>query len=155
MRRHNGECRRKSGRGCIVSQDLSVLNLVIVKKCENDLPGLTDVEKPRMRGHNIASKICNLFNLSKEDDVKRYVNTYRRIFTSKAVSKAPKIQRLLKPLTLQRKRVRIADEKKRTAKEKSEAAEYRKLLATHLMEMRSECLAKKSQGSLPLLSWYR
>ncbi|KAL1102797.1 hypothetical protein V6Z11_D05G390900 [Gossypium hirsutum] len=40
--RRNGERRRKSVLGCIVSQDLSVLNLVIVKKGENDLPGLTD-----------------------------------------------------------------------------------------------------------------
>ena len=30
--RRSGERRRKSVRGCIVSQDLSVLNLVIVKK---------------------------------------------------------------------------------------------------------------------------
>nr|KJB44105.1 hypothetical protein B456_007G234700 [Gossypium raimondii] len=55
--RRNGERRRKSVRGCIVSQDLSVLNLVIVKKGENDLPGLTDTEKPRMRGPKRASKI--------------------------------------------------------------------------------------------------
>ena len=32
--RRNGERRRKSVRGCIVSQDLSVLNLAIVKKGE-------------------------------------------------------------------------------------------------------------------------
>ena len=71
-------------RGCIVSQDLSVLNLVIVKKGENDLPGLTDTEKPRMRGPKRASKIRKLFNLSKEDDVRKYVNTYRRSFTTKS-----------------------------------------------------------------------
>lgn len=82
--RRNGERRRKSVRGCIVSPDLSVLNLVIVKKGENDLPGLTDVEKPRMRGPKRASKIRKLFNLSKEDDVRKYVNTYRRNFTTKA-----------------------------------------------------------------------
>lgn len=82
--RRNGERRRKSVRGCIVSQDLSVLNLVIVKKGDNDLPGLTDVEKPRMRGPKRASKIRKLFNLSKEDDVRKYVNTYRRTFTNKA-----------------------------------------------------------------------
>ncbi|XP_052488010.1 40S ribosomal protein S6-like [Gossypium raimondii] len=70
--RRNGERRRKSVRGCIVSQDLSVLNLVIVKKGENDLPGLTDTEKPRMRGPKRASKIRKLFNLSKEDDVRKY-----------------------------------------------------------------------------------
>ncbi|KAF9681856.1 hypothetical protein SADUNF_Sadunf05G0046400 [Salix dunnii] len=147
--RRNGERRRKSVRGCIVSQDLSVLNLVIVKKGENDLPGLTDVEKPRMRGPKRASKIRKLFNLSKEDDVRKYVNTYRRTFTTKAgkkVSKAPKIQRLVTPLTLQRKRARISDKKKRISKAKSEAAEYQKLLATRLKEQRerrSESLAKK------------
>uniref|UniRef100_A0A6N2NAT5 non-specific serine/threonine protein kinase n=4 Tax=rosids TaxID=71275 RepID=A0A6N2NAT5_SALVM len=147
--RRNGERRRKSVRGCIVSQDLSVLNLVIVKKGEKDLPGLTDVEKPRMRGPKRASKIRKLFNLSKEDDVRKYVNTYRRTFTTKSgkkVSKAPKIQRLVTPLTLQRKRARISDKKKRITKAKAEAAEYHKLLATRLKEQRehrSESLAKK------------
>jgi small subunit ribosomal protein S6e len=56
---------------------------VIVKKGENDLPGLTDTEKPRMRGPKRASKIRKLFNLSKDDDVRKYVNTYRRTFTTK------------------------------------------------------------------------
>nr|GEX05964.1 ribosomal protein S6e [Tanacetum cinerariifolium]GEX05966.1 ribosomal protein S6e [Tanacetum cinerariifolium]GEX08840.1 ribosomal protein S6e [Tanacetum cinerariifolium] len=64
----------------------------------------------------------------------------------KEVSKAPKIQRLVTPLTLQRKRARIADKKKRIAKAKSEAADYQKLLASRLKEQRekrSESLAKK------------
>lgn len=66
--------------------------------------------------------------------------------TGKKCSKAPKIQRLVTPLTLQRKRGRIAEKKKRIAKAKSEAAEYQKLLATRLKEQRerrSESLAKK------------
>ena len=51
------------------------LNLVIVKKSENDLPGLTlpgltDNEKPRMRGPKRAPKIRKLFDCSKEDDVR-------------------------------------------------------------------------------------
>eukprot|EP00252_Welwitschia_mirabilis_P008396 TRINITY_DN201_c0_g1_i2.p1 TRINITY_DN201_c0_g1~~TRINITY_DN201_c0_g1_i2.p1 ORF type:complete len:252 (-),score=46.07 TRINITY_DN201_c0_g1_i2:220-975(-) len=147
--RRDGERRRKSVRGCIVSPDLSVLNLTIVKKGENDLPGLTDTEKPRMRGPKRASKIRKLFNLSKEDDVRKYVNTYRRNFVSKTgkkCSKAPKIQRLVTPVTLQRKRHRKAEIKKRIAKAKAEAAEYQKLLATRLKEQRerrSESLAKK------------
>merc|ERR1719363_14930 len=45
--RRKGERKRKSVRGCIVSSDLSVLNLVIVKKGDNDIPGLTDSERPR------------------------------------------------------------------------------------------------------------
>jgi hypothetical protein len=36
-----------------------------------------------MRGPKRASKIRKLFNLSKEDDVRKYVNTYRRTFTTK------------------------------------------------------------------------
>ncbi|XP_058184282.1 small ribosomal subunit protein eS6y-like [Rhododendron vialii] len=48
--RRTGERRRKSVRGCIVSPDLSVLNLVIVKKGESKLSGLTDTNKPRLRG---------------------------------------------------------------------------------------------------------
>jgi len=87
--RRNGERRRKSVRGCIVSPDLSVLNLVIVKKGENDLPGLTVTEKPRMRGPKRASKIRKLFNLSKEDDVRKYVITYRRNFTTKTGEFSP------------------------------------------------------------------
>ncbi|KAG5042168.1 hypothetical protein JHK85_006406 [Glycine max] len=51
------------------------------------------------------------------------------LVVGKKVSKGPKIQRLVTPLTLQRKRARIAD-KKRIAKAKSEAAEYQKLLAS-------------------------
>jgi small subunit ribosomal protein S6e len=147
--RRNGERRRKSVRGCIVSPDLSVLNLVIVKQGENDLPGLTDIEKPRMRGPKRATKIRKLFNLTKEDDVRKYVNTYRRSFvsaTGKKRSKAPKIQRLVTPLTLQRKRRRVAIKKARVAKAKTEAAEYQKLLALRIKEQRehrSESLAKK------------
>lgn len=64
----------------------------------------------------------------------------------KKISKAPKIQRLVTPLTVQRKRAKIAEKKKRTVKAKTEAAEYQKLLASRLKEQRekrSESLAKK------------
>jgi len=146
--RRNGERRRKSVRGCIVSQEIAVLNLVIVKKGEQDLPGLTDEEKPRMRGPKRASKIRKLFNLSKDDDVRKYVNTYRRTFEVKGKkhSKAPKIQRLVTPLTLQRKRRRVSEKKRSLEKSKVEAQEYHKLLVQRLKEQRerrSESLAKK------------
>ncbi|KAF8065768.1 rps6 [Scenedesmus sp. PABB004] len=146
--RRNGERRRKSVRGCIVSPDLSVLNLVIVKKGEKDLPGLTDEEKPRMRGPKRASKIRKLFNLTKDDDVRKYVDTYRRTFevNGKKHSKAPRIQRLVTPETLQRKRRKASIKKAKHEKSRTEAAEYHKLLMTRLKEQRerrSESLAKK------------
>merc|ERR1712199_130711 len=46
--RRKGERRRKGVRGCIVSPDLSVLNLVITKIGESPIPGLTDKEIPRL-----------------------------------------------------------------------------------------------------------
>mmetsp|Transcript_25586 Transcript_25586/g.71550 ORF Transcript_25586/g.71550 Transcript_25586/m.71550 type:complete len:249 (+) Transcript_25586:142-888(+) len=147
--RRKGERRRKSVRGCIVSSDLSVLNLVIVKQGEQELPGLTDREVPRMRGPKRANNIRKLFALSKEDDVRKYVNTYRRTFTDaagKTHSKAPKIQRLVTPLKLQRKRRHAAEKRERHAKSKAATAEYHKLLTLRLKEQRerrSESLAKK------------
>ncbi|MED6235618.1 40S ribosomal protein S6 [Ataeniobius toweri] len=85
-----GKRKRKSVQGCIVDANLSVLNLR-------------------------ASKIRKLFNLAKEDDVRQYV--VRRPLTKegkKPRTKAPKIQRLVKPRVLQHKRCRIALKRQHT-----------------------------------------
>ncbi|KAK9838230.1 hypothetical protein WJX84_011047 [Apatococcus fuscideae] len=146
--RRRGERRRKSVRGCIVSQDLSVLNLIIVKKGEADLPGLTDEEKPRQRGPKRATKIRKLFNLTKDDDVTKYVRTYAttKEKDGKKHVKCPKIQRLITPARLQRKRAEIGVKRKRIEKRKLEASEYHKLITQRLKEQRerrSESIAKK------------
>merc|ERR1711923_32746 len=134
--RRAGERKRKSVRGCIVDANLSVLALVIIKKGEQDIPGLTDKTVPRRLGPKRASKIRRLFNLTKEDDVRQYV--VRRPLPEKegkkAKSKAPKIQRLVTPVVLQRKRARLALKKKRSDKKRDEKAEYAKLLAMRLKE---------------------
>ncbi|KAJ3583253.1 hypothetical protein NHX12_034140 [Muraenolepis orangiensis] len=149
--RRTGERKRKSVRGCIVDANLSVLNLVIVKKGEKDIPGLTDSTVPRRLGPKRASKIRKLFNLSKEDDVRQFV--VRRPVTKegkKPRSKAPKIQRLVTPHVLQHKRRRIALKRRRTLKNKEEAAEYAKLLAKRIKEAkdkRQEQIAKRRRLS--------
>eukprot|EP01084_Bolivina_argentea_P186802 321892_1 len=133
--RRAGERKRKSVRGCIVGPDLSVLNLVIVKRGEGELPGLTDIQVPRRLGPKRASNIRKLFNLSAEDDVRKYVIT--RKFENKKgkeVTKRPKIQRLVTPLTLQRKRHRAALQKAQVEKSKAEAAEYQRLHAQRMKE---------------------
>merc|ERR1712127_152574 len=79
--RRTGEMKRKSVRGCIVSQDLSVLNLVIVQNGSSPLPGITDVERPIRLGPKRATKIRKLFNLGPEDDVRKHV--VRRKVTTK------------------------------------------------------------------------
>ena len=78
LRYFQGERKRKSVRGCIVDGNLAVLNLAIVKKGEAEIPGLTDNTIPRRLGPKRASKIRKLFNLTKVDDVRKYVNTYRQ-----------------------------------------------------------------------------
>merc|ERR1719230_878321 len=98
--RRKGLRKRKSIRGCIVGMDLATLNLVLVKKGEGDIPGFTDDQKPRRLGPKRAANIRKLFNLQKQDDVRKYV--VRREAGKK--KKAPKIQRLITPVTLQRRR---------------------------------------------------
>ncbi|XP_077988817.1 small ribosomal subunit protein eS6-like [Glandiceps talaboti] len=147
--RRKGERRRKSVRGCIVDANLSVLNLVIIKKGEGEIPGLTDTTVPRRLGPKRASKIRKLFNLSKEDDVRQYV--VRRPLPQKegkpAKTKAPKIQRLVTPVVLQRKRHRMAMKKHRAIKKKEDAAEYAKLLAQRAKEKREAVLKRKRSAS--------
>jgi len=134
--RRTGERKRKSVRGCIVDANLSVLAVVIVKKGEQEIPGLTDVTVPKRLGPKRASKIRKLFNLSKEDDVKQYV--IKRPLPVKEGKKqrfrSPKIQRLVTPVVLQRKRHRIALKKHRATKRRDQAADYARLLAVRTKE---------------------
>merc|ERR1711904_259142 len=99
--RRNGTRKRRSVRGCIVGQDLATMFLVMTKKGEQELPGLTDDQRPRRLGPKRASNIRKLFNLEKKDDVRHFV--VRREVKPKK-KKAPRIQRLVTPAMLQRKR---------------------------------------------------
>lgn len=71
--RRTGERRRKSVRGCIIGPDIAVISLVIVKQGDSEIPGLTDTVLPKRLGPKRATKIRKFFNLSKEDDVTKYV----------------------------------------------------------------------------------
>jgi len=143
-----GERYRKSVRGCIVSHNTSVLHLVVVKKGAEEIAGLTDTLVPRRLGPKRASKIRKLFALSKDDDVRKYV--IRREIPAKSEdkkpsSKAPKIQRLVTPISLQRKRSRMAQKKARQLKAKTDAADYQKLCAQRQKEAREKRQEKLSQ----------
>merc|ERR1712216_400157 len=151
--RRTGEMKRKSVRGCIVSHDLSVLNLVVVKKGDQPIPGLTDEPRPVRLGPKRVNKIRKLFNLESKDDVRRFV--VRREVTTKGgktYKKAPKIQRLITPQQLQRKRHRVALKRGRAEKNKKEQASYKALVmqrAKEAKERRQELLQKRrsSHGS--------
>ena len=130
LRYFQGERKRKSVRGCIVDGNLAVLNLAIVKKGEAEIPGLTDNTIPRRLGPKRASKIRKLFNLTKDDDVCQYV--IKRPLPLKEGKKqrfkAPKVQRLVTPVMLQRKRHRLALKRRRGEKNRLAVAEYAKVI---------------------------
>nr|ACY71281.1 ribosomal protein S6 [Chrysomela tremula] len=153
--RRTGERKRKSVRGCIVDGNLSVLALVIVRKGEQEIPGLTDKTIPRRLGPKRASRIRKLFNLTKEDDVRQYVvkrplEPKEGKESKKQRFKAPKIQRLITPAVLQRKRHRLALKKKRCLKRKELGDAYAKLLAQRKKESkaRRELVKRRRSASM-------
>merc|ERR1711918_169802 len=149
--RRTGERKRKSVRGCIVNQDLSVLNLVVIKRGDAEVPGLTDANKDLRLGPKRANKIRKLWGISKDDDVRKGV--VRRQITTKGgkeYSKPPKIQRIITPQRLQRKRHMVALKAKRSLKNKTETAQYLSLLAQRkreAKEARDALLAKRRSSA--------
>ncbi|EEB07909.1 40S ribosomal protein S6 [Schizosaccharomyces japonicus yFS275] len=139
--RRTGERKRKSVRGCIVGQDLAVLALSVVKQGEQDIPGLTDVTAPKRLGPKRASKIRRFFNLTKEDDVRKFVirrEVQPKGEGKKPYTKAPKIQRLVTPRTLQHKRHRFALKRRQAEKNREAAAEFAQLLAQRVAEQKQK-----------------
>lgn len=86
--RRTGERARKSVRGCIVGPDIAVLSLVVVKQGEGEIPGLTDTVLPKRLGPKRATKIRKFFNLTKEDDVRKFV-VRREVQSTKNPEKKP------------------------------------------------------------------
>merc|ERR1719203_2709513 len=91
--------------------------------------------------------------LERGDDVVKAVNMIRRKtkYTNKAgkevtVDKAPKIQRLVTPLTLQRKRRRAHKKATARAKALSEAAAFQQLSTQRLKERRASEKARRSSN---------
>ncbi|EUD71731.1 30S ribosomal protein S6e [Plasmodium vinckei petteri] len=141
--RKKGEKKRKSVRGCIVGQDLSALNLALVKKGANEIEGLTDKAVGKKLGPKRASKIRKLFNLDKTDDVRKYVIGRAINKNGKTRFIKPKIQRLVTEKRLLRKRSLIAAKEKRIAEKKQAMREYKQLLRKY----KSELVTKKDNDT--------
>jgi small subunit ribosomal protein S6e len=146
--RRTGERKRKSVRGCIVGPDIAVLSLVVVKQGEQGIPGLTENVLPKRLGPKRATKIRKFFNLSKEDDVRKFV--IRREVTSKKkegakpYTKAPKIQRLVTPIRLQRRRHLRSLKNRRLDAQKAQKSEYEALIAKRHAEKKQKLAAIKA-----------
>jgi len=146
--RRTGERKRKSVRGCIVGPDIAVLSLVVVKQGEQGIPGLTENVLPKRLGPKRATKIRKFFNLKKEDDVRKFV--IRREVTSKKkegakpYTKAPKIQRLVTPIRLQRRRHLRSLKNRRLDAQKAQKSEYEALIAKRHAERKQKLAAIKA-----------
>ena len=88
------------------------------RRSVTDIPGLTDEHKPRSRGPKRANKIRKLYNLGKDDDVRQAAKLHGKTVekNGKTFTKTVKIQRLVTPTTLQRKRRRAALKKSKIEK---------------------------------------
>jgi len=142
--RRKGCRKRKSVRGCIVGPDLATLQLSVARKGAEDIPGLTDDNRPRRLGPKRAANIRKLFNLEKKDDVKQFV--VRREAGKK--KKAPKIQRLVTGPMLQRKRTFRSETRKRMIVAKKLKVDYTKRLSEYRQEqkeLRAAEVAKKKK----------
>merc|ERR1711879_1043957 len=111
--RRSGCRKRKSVRGCVVGPDLAVLSLVVAKKGAEDLPGLTDDQKPRRLGPKRASNVRK-FVVRREAGKKK---------------KAPRIQRLVTPSLLQRKRFFRSQTRTKMVLAKKLKVDYQKRLS--------------------------
>merc|ERR1712087_539605 len=143
--RRKGCRKRKSVRGCIVGPDLATLSLVVLKKGAEEIEGLTDEMKPRRLGPKRASNIRKLFSLEKKDDVRNFV--VRREVNEKK-KKAPKIQRLVTPALLQRKRYFRAQTRTRMVLAKKLKQDYQKRVSEYRQEqkeLRAAEVAKKKR----------
>jgi len=147
--KRSGERKRKSVRGCIYNYDMAAISMVIVKRGEADIAGLTDdTITNKQLGPKRASKIRKLFNLSKEDDVTKWV--IRRDLPandkhSKPRSKAPKIQRLVTAVRVQRKRAQKSAAKQRAHNAKEADAAFRKIMAQRSKMMRAKKESERSR----------
>jgi len=93
--RRKGERKRKSVRGCEVGPDIAVLHLVVLKKGDKEIPGLTDVSIDNRLGPKRASRLRKLFSLNKDDDPRDYAIVRKVERNGKVNYKRAKIQRLV------------------------------------------------------------
>ncbi|KAK5969311.1 Ribosomal protein 6 [Trichostrongylus colubriformis] len=147
--RKAGERKRKSVRGCIVDANLSVLSLVVVKKGDQDIEGLTDKVLPRRLGPKRATKIRKLFNLSKEDDVTKYVITHEKPRGEGKPPRiiAPKIQRLITPTVIGRRKALLRKKIQQRNKSREEAAAYHKLMTKFAKEVKDQKVARRRSSA--------
>ena len=156
-----GARERRLVRGCIVSPDIKVLHLKITKKGEKPIPGLTEqgCEEPKRLGPKRATKILKQFGLSavygekrknkEERKNLRYMITKfapkREVTTAngKKYIKKAKIQRLITPERIARKKELRKIKQERREQLKRQKSEYKKSLKALYGKSKKSAKGKK------------
>lgn len=126
----DGLRKRKSVRGCIVSEEIRALNLQVLQDGPTAIPGFTDVVKGGIKGPKRASKIRKLFNLDPSViNLEDYVIAHKKTTKSgeeKIVK--PKIQRLITEQKKERELRRSAERRARQEKNQQRKKAYREMM---------------------------
>ena len=146
-RSRTGEKKPKSVWGCTVDANLSVLNLVIVKKGEKDVPGLIHMTVPYWYGpKGLAKSWCFSNSLRWWCPPICYQKALKKE-RQKPRTKAPKIQCLITSCVLQLKTLLHYFEET-TRKNMEKSGEYAKLLAKRRKDTKEKYQSARRHGLL-------
>ena len=158
---------RRLVRGCIISNDIKNLHLKIIKKGAKPIEGLTEEKdaKPKRLGPKRATRILKEFGLigaytekkknADERKTLRFMITNfapkREVKTKngKTYIKRPKVQRLITPDRLRRKRLLKAFHKERREKAVKDKAAYQQLVKKTFEKEKKEAKEAKKDKKAP------
>merc|ERR1712003_285168 len=107
--RRVGERKRKSVRGCIVGQDIAVLNLVVTQVGANTVEGLTNDSVPRRLGPKRANKAEKMNSVLRN---KEEAAAYKKLVAQRNAEKREARRSLLSKRRSSRKSAKLAAEAK-------------------------------------------
>ena len=154
---------RRLVRGCIISHDIKNVHLKIIKKGAKPIPGLTEEKdaQPKRLGPKRATKILKQFGLTAVYNEKKKNKEERKNLrfmitkfapkrtvktkNGKEYVKAAKIQRLITPDRLRRKRLLKAIQKQRREKADKDQKEYQELLKKELKKKPAASASKEQK----------
>ena len=158
---------RRLVRGCIISNDIKNLHLKIIKKGAKPIEGLTEEKdaQPKRLGPKRATRILKEFGLigtyaEKKKDKEQRKNLRfmitnfapkREVKTKngKTYIKRPKVQRLITPDRLRRKRLLKAFHKERREKAERDKKAYQELVKKTFEKERKEAKEAKKEKKAP------
>ena len=156
---------RRLVRGCIISHDIKNVHLKIIKKGAKPIPGLTEEKdaKPKRLGPKRATKILKQFGLTAVYNEKKKNKEERKNLrfmitkfapkrnvetkNGKKYVKSAKIQRLITPDRLRRKRILKAIQKQRREKAEKDQKEYQELLKKEFKKKSGASASKEQKKS--------